>query len=214
MHGLFFSVIWSCVAFCFQLIMIKITWRYIKKHDSCKNNISFGFYHLSWLCPVIAMGAIFVLSSNQYPFSQLFFMVLFYGILTTLTCIDSILFLLPRVFTLLLLITGIVARFFNNIESLYSGLLNSAFFFFCGISVRYFYAKRKGFESFGLGDVFLMAGTGMWFSFDCAWYAVVIASVLGIVFSYLKGVDTYIPFGPFLCSGMVIISLVPGSMQW
>ena len=72
--------------------------------------------------------------------------------------------------------------------------------FFIMLFVRLYFAYKNGTESFGMGDVLLIAGTGVWFPTpEIACSIVFIAVIGGIIFFTLGGLNKqkkYIPFGP------------------
>lgn len=124
---------------------------------------------------------------------------------------------LPRCFTLTFGMTGVIFRFLLSPESVLPALL-TALSIFCALwGLRTLAYRRDGYAQFGLGDVYLMAGLGMWFSFPAVLWVISGAAVSGGLFLLARRLRhpmrwqenvTYrsVAFAPFLC-GVAAIAL-------
>ncbi|MGC5340858.1 prepilin peptidase, partial [Escherichia coli] len=81
----------------------------------------------------------------------------FYAFLTLMACIDLLSFLLPRLYTVTFIFSGLLYQTWNN--NILSGLFCAMLMFFIMLFVRLYFAYKNGTESFGMGDVLLIAGT-------------------------------------------------------
>ncbi|QBY46506.1 hypothetical protein ArsFIN_51170 (plasmid) [Arsenophonus nasoniae] len=99
-----------------------------------------------------------------------------------------------------------------------TALLAALIIFGVLLGLRTFAYRRDGYAQFGLGDVYLMAGLGMWFSFPAVLWVISGAAVSGGIFLLARRSRhpmqwqenvTYrsAPFAPFLC-GVAAITQV------
>ena len=77
------------------------------------------------------------------------------------------------------------------------------------ISWTYYMIKKQ--VGLGFGDVKLLAGIGGWLGYQCVFPTIMFASLMGsvigigfILISKNKGMQTALPFGPFLAIGAII----------
>ena len=177
-----------------------------------KLNVSYKTGTEKYYCLILTTLAVLYLSLNQLSLIQSIIVIVFYAFLTLMACIDLLSFLLPRLYTVTFIFSGLLYQAWNN--NILSGLFCAILMFFIMLFVRLYFAYKNGTESFGMGDVLLIAGTGVWFPTpEIACSIVFIAVIGGIIFFTLGGLNKqkkYIPFGPFLCGGMFVYSLVPG----
>lgn len=147
----------------------------------------------------------FALSALQGLLALVFlaFLALFIYLDTASRC-------LPRCFTLAFGLTGAVWRFLLSPESVLPALLTALSLFGVLWALRTLAYRRDGGAQCGLGDVYLMAGLGMWFSFPAVLWVISGAAVSGGLFllarrsrhpmQWQENVNyRSAPFAPFLC---------------
>lgn len=114
--------------------------------------------------------------------------------------------------------TGAVFRLLLSPESVLTALLAALSVFGVLWGLRTLSYRRDGYAQFGLGDVYLMAGLGMWLSFPAVLWVISGAAVLGGLFllarrsrhpmQWQENVNyRSAPFAPFLC-GVAVIAYV------
>lgn len=139
-----------------------------------------------------------------------FFSLVFLAFLALFIYLDAASRCLPRCFTLAFGMTGAVFRLLLSLESVLPALLTALSVFGVLWGLRTLAYRRDGYTQFGLGDVYLMAGLGMWFSFPTVLGIISSAAVSGGLFLLARKLRhpmlwqenvTYrsAPFAPFLC---------------
>ncbi len=124
---------------------------------------------------------------------------------------------LPRCFTLAFGLTGAVWHFLLYPETMLPALLTALSLFGVLWALRTLAYRRDGGAQCGLGDVYLMAGLGMWFSFPTVFWVISGAAVSGGLFllarrslhpvQWQENVNyRSVAFAPFLC-GVAAIAL-------
>ncbi|HGJ5854680.1 prepilin peptidase [Arsenophonus nasoniae] len=148
------------------------------------------------------------------------FSLLFLAFLALFTYLDAASRCLPRCFTLAFGLTGAVFRLLLSSESVLTALLAALTVFGVLWGLRTLTYHRDGDAQFGLGDVYLMAGLGMGFSFPTVLCIISGAAVSGGIFLLARRLRHPVqwqenvnyrsaPFAPFLCSGATLIHLYP-----
>lgn len=94
------------------------------------------------------------------------FSLFFLAFLALFLYLDAASRCLPRCFTLAFGLTGAIFRFFLYQETVLLALLTALIIFGVLWGLQTFAYRRDGHAQFGLGDVYLTAGLGMWFSFQ------------------------------------------------
>lgn len=172
---------------------------------------------------VMVTGVIFIgLSFLSAMFSpsalQGLFALVFLAFLSLFIYLDTASRCLPRCFTLAFGVTGAVWRFLLSPESVLPALLTALTLFGVLWGLRTLAYRRDGYAQCGLGDVYLMAGLGMWFCFPSVLWVISGAAVSGGIFllarrsrhpmQWQENVNyRSAPFAPFLC-GVAAISHV------
>lgn len=139
-----------------------------------------------------------------------FFSLVFLAFLALLIYLDAASRCLPRCFTLAFGLTGALFRFLLYQETVLLALLAALSVFGVLWGLRTLAYRRDGHAQFGLGDVYLMAGLGTWFSFPAVLWVISDAAVSGGLFLLARKLRhpmlwqenvTYrsAPFAPFLC---------------
>lgn len=148
------------------------------------------------------------------------FYLLSLAFLSLFIYLDAASLCLPRCFTLAFGMTGAVFRFLLSPESVLPALLTTLSVFGVIWGLRNFAYRRDGHAQFGLGDVYLMAGLGMWFSFTAVLWVISASAVSGGLFLLARKHRSPIqwqqnihyrsaPFAPFSC-GVAAIALLWG----
>ncbi|MEN3262803.1 A24 family peptidase [Sodalis endosymbiont of Spalangia cameroni] len=151
------------------------------------------------------------------PLQGLFSLV-FLAFLALFIYLDAASRCLPRCFTLAFGLTGAVFRLLLSPESVLTALLAALSVFGVLWGLRTLAYRRDGYAQFGLGDVYLMAGLGMWFSFHSVLWIISGAAVSGGIFLLARRFRHRMrwqenvnyrsaPFAPFLC-GVAVIALL------
>jgi leader peptidase (prepilin peptidase)/N-methyltransferase len=129
--------------------------------------------------------------------------------LVALTFIDLDTQLLPDDITLPLLWAGVLANAFGLFVDLRSSVLGAMAGYLLLWSVYWGFRLIAKKEGMGYGDFKLLAAIGAWCGWQVIPFAIVIAATLGAVIGSLallmakKGIDTRIPFGPYLAVGAI-----------
>jgi leader peptidase (prepilin peptidase)/N-methyltransferase len=144
-----------------------------------------------------------------------------------ISCIDYDHYMIPDVITYPLVALGVLVSFLNGIYSLLPppfvyNSTESLLGFLMGAGVLYTIAKgylwlRKR-EGLGLGDVKLLAVTGVWFGYQGSFFTIFVGSLLGSIGGVLfmiarrSAASQEIPFGPYLCIANILY-IIQGSQR-
>jgi leader peptidase (prepilin peptidase)/N-methyltransferase len=158
------------------------------------------------------------------PTFDMFFITLAAVILIIIAGIDLRTMLIPNGTVLTLLVLGVV---YSGIRVLFPGV--TAFplkwfeplIGFVAASLPLFLVAVISKGGMGGGDIKLMAAAGVLLGWKGAFVAMLAGSVAGAVISLfliilrIKGRKDMIPFGPFLCAGILFAALfTPGTVNW
>lgn len=177
-----------------------------KKCSICKSSIPWRYPAIELLTGGIFVLAGFVLSSQ--PAGILIIDLVFISLLIVLTFIDIETFRLPDILVILVAAAGLVKILAGGNPSLFAGLVGSIAAGGVFFLVAYFYP-----EGMGWGDVKLVAALGLYLGYPAVFYAIFLASLLGVFFGGInltirrKSLKEPIPFGPFLAAGAVLVLL-------
>lgn len=166
---------------------------------------------------VIFTGLTFVSTMLVPSPLQGLFSLVFLAFLALFTYLDAASRCLPRCFTLAFGLTGAVFRFLLYPETVPPALLTALSVFGVLWGLRTLAYRRDGDAQYGLGDVYLMAGLGIWFSFPAVLWVISGAAVSGGLFLLARRLRHPVqwrenvnyrsaPFAPFLC-GVATIAL-------
>ena len=120
---------------------------------------------------------------------------------------------LPRIFTLSLIILGAAFRYSQ--DSLAHALLNASLWFGMIYLLRRIFLAVKGTEALGLGDVFLIAGIAMWTQPQHTPLIITAAASGAFLFILIfcrRRRQQALPFAPFLCASLYVLTLFPDSV--
>jgi leader peptidase (prepilin peptidase) / N-methyltransferase len=133
--------------------------------------------------------------------------------LVALAAIDWDTTLLPDSLTLPLLWAGLAAAALGWTIPLKQAVWGAAVGYLSLWSIYWFFKKATGKEGMGFGDFKLLAALGAWLGWQAILPIVLMASVIGAVVGIgmkLSGAlrqGKYVPFGPFLAGGGVVVLL-------
>ncbi len=156
-------------------------------------------------------GGLVLLLFQRYGFtSQFFIECLLISLLIVITFIDLDTYLIPDVLSLSGMVLGFACSFLTPrltwVDSLLGLVLGGGFFLL--IAVGYQYLRHK--DGLGGGDIKLLALIGAFLGWTGVVLTVLAASLIGTVVGGLvmwksrKGLDTRLPFGPFLAAGALL----------
>ena len=153
-------------------------------------------------------GAIGLLFAWRYGYSaQLVAGLCFAWALLALTFIDLDTQLLPDDITLPLLWAGLLVNYFGTFIDLKAAVLGAAGGYLILWSVYWAFRLIARKEGMGYGDFKLLAAIGAWCGWQVLPFVIVVSAALGAVIGSLalflskRGIDTRIPFGPYLALG-------------
>jgi leader peptidase (prepilin peptidase)/N-methyltransferase len=134
--------------------------------------------------------------------------------LLLLAVLDGEHFWLPRLFTLLLMMSGLVATAVLTPLLVTPHLLGAALGFALLATVAFLYRRWRGHEGLGGGDAWLLAGGGAWVGWDGLPSILVIASLAGLLHvailsargRQIGGIQP-VPFGIGLAIGIWLVWL-------
>ena len=153
-------------------------------------------------------GAIGLLVAWRFGYStQLLFGLGFAWALLALTFIDLDTQLLPDDITFPLLWAGLLVNSLGTYVDLHSAVLGAAGGYLILWSVYWAFRLIARKEGMGYGDFKLLAAIGAWTGWQVLPFVIVISALLGAIIGSLalwrskRGIDTRIPFGPYLALG-------------
>ncbi len=172
----------------------------------CGYNISliYPFVELVTACAFLYFYRCYGLSIYFVENSTLFSM------LTVLAFIDAKFYVLPDKITKPGIVTGILFSFIKGEEYILPSLLGLS----VGGGILYILAKSwqllRGQEGMGLGDVKMMGMVGAFIGVNRLIYVMLIASLLGLIFSLLsfiiwkRPINKPLPFGVFISTATIV----------
>lgn len=176
------------------------------KCRACRTPISPRYPVIEIIAAGLAIGA-----AAHFGFgAQAFAAMLLLWTLLALSVIDIDHQLLPDNLTLPLLWAGLLINYFGVFAPLASAVIGAAAGYLSLWLLFHGFKLLTGKEGMGYGDFKLFAAAGAWLGWQQLPLIILLASfvgaVVGIGFIVLKGRDRRlpIPFGPFICAGIVI----------
>ena len=170
---------------------------------ACKAPISFRYPAVE----LLAAGLGIVVAARFGYSPALVPALLFTWALVALAAIDLDTQLLPDDITLPLLWAGLLVNTFGVFVDLRSAVFGAAAGYLVLWSVYWAFKLIVGKEGMGYGDFKLLAAIGAWAGWQVLPFAVLVAAGLGAIIGSIglllarRGIDTRIPFGPFLAVG-------------
>ncbi len=153
-----------------------------------------------------------------FSFSTIEYFIFTFGLVTS-SFIDLEHMILPDRFTLSGIVLGLLGAFLNPeryfLDSLMGILLGGGLL----LAVAYFYTLVRKVEGMGGGDIKLLAWIGAVCGIQSILFVLIVSSLLGLVFGLFymfkskQGMQTGIPFGPYL-SLAALIYLIWGQDVW
>lgn len=105
-----------------------------------KLNVSYKTGTEKYYCLILTTLAVLYLSLNQLSPIQSIIVIVFYAFLTLMACIDLLSFLLPRLYTVTFIFSGLLYQTWNN--NVLSGLFCAMLMFFIMLFVRLYFAYK------------------------------------------------------------------------
>ncbi len=122
---------------------------------------------------------------------------------------------LPRVLTVPLVVSGLLAAALSGADALQARVIGAAVAFALLWGVAFLYRRLRGREGLGGGDAWLFAGGGAWVGWSQLPVVLLIASVSALVFALAPFAfgrpierDRQLPFGAFLSIGIWIVAAI------
>ncbi|MCB0272285.1 MAG: prepilin peptidase [Bdellovibrionales bacterium] len=184
----------------------------------CRNcGVQYGSRHV-WIEILTGLTAMYLYQTWGLGFESIFYFLLA-SVLIVIAWIDIDFQIIPDQFTLLPWAIGIILAGIFELKgvpwfvSFKMSLLSSFGGAFLLWLIAFIYQVLTGVEGLGMGDVKLIGFFGAFFGLQGVWVTIFAGSFLGalwgIVWIIVKGKNkrTPIPFGPFLCLGLVIYIL-------
>ncbi|EEU3530338.1 prepilin peptidase [Escherichia coli] len=165
------------------------------------------------ICCLLAVLSICLNGAYGVDATGLLFLSILTGLLTVMTLTDIAVCRLPRIFTLSLIILGAAFRYSQ--DSLAHALLNASLWFGMIYLLRRIFLAVKGTEALGLGDVFLIAGIAMWTQPQHTPLIITTAASGAFLFILIfcrRRRQQALPFAPFLCASLYVLTLFPDSV--
>jgi prepilin signal peptidase PulO-like enzyme (type II secretory pathway) len=129
-----------------------------------------------------------------------------------LSWIDIRSFRLPNALTFTLMGTGLLQAYLLPYPDLKSALLGLVIGYLGFVLIEILFRRFSGKDGLGRGDAKLLAAGGAWVGWFGLPYIILLASLCGLVFSQLpsqkkklENGQSQIPFGPFLCLGIIVV---------
>ena len=185
-------------------------WLFLKgKCSGCSQSISFQYPLIECITGILTFLVFYIFGFNVEAISYMFFI----WILISLTLIDVEFQILPNCLTSPMIWLGLILSFFNIISVPF-------YLAFYGVLVGYLSLwlinqfsllvfKKVG---IGAGDFKLLALIGAWQGVGSILNIILISSISGaivgiilLLYSKKKGENKYIPYGPFLVLGSMIV---------
>ena len=166
-----------------------------------------------YMCCLLAIVSVSLNGAYGVDAAGLLFLSILTGLLTVMTLTDIAVCRLPRIFTLSLIILGAAFRY--NQDSLAHALLNASLWFGMIYLLRRIFLAVKGTEALGLGDVFLIAGIAMWTQAQHTPLIITAAASGAFLFILIfcrRRRQQALPFAPFLCASLYVLTLFPDSV--
>jgi leader peptidase (prepilin peptidase) / N-methyltransferase len=136
------------------------------------------------------------------------------ALLVTLSAIDWDTTVLPDALTLPLLWAGLVAAALGWTVTLPAAVAGAAVGYLSLWSVYWLFKLTTGKEGMGFGDFKLLAAIGAWLGWQAVLPVVLMASIIGAVVGIGMKMSSalregrYVPFGPFLAGGGIVVLLL------
>ncbi len=178
--------------------------------SACKAPISLRYPFIELLCA--ALFAATGLRFGAQPVALLW--CAFAAVLVALSMIDWDTTVLPDALTLPLLWAGLLAATFGWTIALTTAVIGACAGYLSLWAVYWFFKLATGKEGMGYGDFKLLAALGAWLGWQALLPIILVASVLGASVGIVMKMSgalregRYVPFGPFLAGGGLLVMLV------
>ncbi|WP_277973365.1 prepilin peptidase [Pantoea agglomerans] len=196
----------AVIALIMQMASLNVAHLFLERNKECPINNAMKVVRLTvaFLCILTVL-----LAWKNATFPQMMFFIICCFFLSLFIFLDSASYCLPALFTVPFFLVGFGFRFWFQQQSMQEAVVVSVFLFLGLSFMRVVCNRQRGNEIFGMGDVYLIAGLGMWLSSPYVFWVVGIAAFLGMVFIKFTHRQV-IPFAPFLCVITALMLFVPG----
>ena len=165
--------------------------------------------------PIIELstGILFLINSLLFNLSQSITLSLIFFIVLLIIVIDFKERVIFDFMNYFLILSGIIVSIIfpelnplniSTLNAMITGIIGFSLFF----ALRYLFQKKRNVEALGMGDVYLIAGLGVWLGFEKFLYILSISSFLGIFYYLLvskKEENFEIPYGSALGISFILI---------
>ncbi len=196
----------AVIALIMQMASLNVAHLFLERNKECPINKVMKIVRLTvaFFCILTVLLA---WKSATFPQMMLFIICSFF--LSLFIFLDSASYCLPALFTVPFFLVGSGFRFWFQQQSMPEAVVVSVFLFIGLSFMRVVCNRQRGKEIFGMGDVYLIAGLGMWLSSPYVFWVVGVAAFLGMLFIKFTRRQV-IPFAPFLCVITALMLFVPG----
>lgn len=185
-------------------------WLFLKgKCSGCHQKISAQYPIIEFLTGLLSLLVVYAIGFNIEALCFVFFV----WILISLTLIDLEFRILPDCLTVPIIWLGLILSYFGFISIAFKVAFLGAIFGYLSLwlinQISLLVFKKVG---IGAGDFKLLAMIGAWQGVGNLFNVILISSITGAVVGILmllvrKNNDQYIPYGPFLALGSIIVLL-------
>ncbi|WP_036768524.1 prepilin peptidase [Photorhabdus australis] len=190
-----------------QLLAAYVARRFLSMYN--ESPLSSVWPFVKYVIPMFTLFSV-MMAWNEISLIHLLFFIICSGFLSLFIFLDSASRCLPQCFTVTFWLIGTVYRSLIHPDTLFFTTFTSLILFGVLWYVRAAYNQWAEQELFGLGDVYLITGLGMWFSMLFLFWIIGIAAVIGTLFLLIKKIRDPLrwqeqaayrtaPFAPFLC---------------
>lgn len=172
-----------------------------RKCRSCKSSISFRYPFVELLVGILAV----IIFIHYYFTAKALLAFALCSVLVAIALIDYDKMLIPDILVFLIIPLSVISFFVFGEISVVSRILGV----FCVSAPLFIFTIFKK-DAFGLGDIKLMAASGLFLGLKlnliAFFMAIIFAGIYILIKSLLKKLkkDDHIPFGPFLCTGIML----------
>ncbi len=198
------------------------------KAPCCSKKISSRYFWVEFLTPVLflvtyllQLRKIEIFGAHpETDYWELAKVLYFSWSLLVLCFIDIDFRIIPDRFSLGNWVVALVAAYFLGEPSFILSVIGGAFGFGAFFLLAWSYEKIKKVEGLGFGDVKMMGWLGSWVGFFGVPFVILVASLTGLVVGLAamrfsrQGLQTAIPFGPFLALGAYLAWAVASLGMW
>ncbi len=122
---------------------------------------------------------------------------------------------LPDIYTLPLVLAGLILSALEGQAALMGSAIGGAVGFAMFAVIGHFFFARTGREGLGLGDAKLFAAAGTWLGWTALPSVLLVAAGSALLFALATQARSKgVAFGPWIALGFVTLWLLPDGMRW